>query len=91
MGERRSFYAALTCLVSNPVGSEEHLSLPSRSLWPCTSWEAGTVWQLSMQTFPRPWGKTFSHTKIPVGCFILKLLPCAAEKLIWEKKGRLTK
>lgn len=43
------------------------------------------IWQQLMQMFPRPRGKTFSHTKIPVGCFILKLLPCAAEKLIWGK------
>jgi len=67
------------------VGSEGHLPLVSKRPWPDTSWEAGTVWQQLMQTFPRTQGKTFSHIKIPVGYFILKLLPCAAEKLIWEK------
>lgn len=35
--------------------------------------------------FPRLQGITFSHTKIPVGSFILKPLPSAVEKLIWEK------
>lgn len=71
--------------MSNLVGSEEHVPLLSKKPWPYASWEAGMIWQQLMQTFSRPRGKTFSHTKIPVGCFILKLLPCAAEKLIWEK------
>lgn len=30
-------------------------------------------------------GKHLVIQKIPVGCFILKLMPYAAEKLIWEK------
>lgn len=35
--------------------------------------------------FLRLQGITFSHTKIPIGSFILKPPPSAAEKLIWEK------
>lgn len=37
------------------------------------------------ENFPRLQGTTFSHTKIPAGSFILKPLPSAVEKLIWEK------
>lgn len=35
--------------------------------------------------FRRLQGITFSHTKIPIGSFILKPLLSAVEKLIWEK------
>lgn len=68
------------------VGSEEHLLLPSKRPWPCAHWEAGRIWQQLMQTFPRLQGIILSHTKIPAGSFILKPLPSAVGKLIWEKR-----